>query len=88
MCACGRGHSKGDRLHAVKHHLFIPSVVEFSGTTQSGGLSKVLWVSKERSLVKNSGRRMPPLLRLGMNRSFADHLSLEGQPRISQVSVT
>lgn len=50
MCACGRGHSKGDRLHVVKHHLFIPSVVEFSGTTQGSGLNKVLQVSRERTL--------------------------------------
>lgn len=77
------GHSKGDRLHVVKHHLFIPSVVQFSGTTQGRGLNKVLRVSRKRtpgSLVENSGRRMPPLLRLGMNWSFVDHKSLEGQP--------
>lgn len=43
------GHSKGDRLHVVKHHLFILSAVQFSGTTQGRGLNKVLRVSRERT---------------------------------------
>lgn len=49
MCVCGRGRFEGDHLHVVKKHLFIPLVVTFSGMAQSGSLSKVPWVPRERS---------------------------------------
>lgn len=73
-----RGH-----LRVVKHHLFIPLVVEFSGTAQSRGLSKVPWGPKRGapgSLGETFWRKNVPPLRLRMDRPFLAHKTPEGQP--------